>query len=167
MNQKLSALPGISEWEIYTDSCYFPNDRSKTKWQTLFADFWNPYRENEWINDGNFTLVASQCGEIWKSSMYSYLETVPWTSVFLPSAAITEYLLPPYPTTTTSIDLMNRSCCNPLNDMGQFLGMPFTASPPCCGTCAFSVRDAQVYQWPATDQPPVVSTLVNQAGFTL
>jgi hypothetical protein len=42
----------------------------------------------------------------------------------------------------------------------------FTASPPCCRRCSFSLGDIQVYHWPTTG-PPAVPTLTNSAGYTL
>jgi len=48
------------------------------------------------------------------------------------------------------------------------LDIGFTASSPCCDwRCTLTIGDAQVYQWPVSDNPPTFSTLTNTNGYTL
>jgi hypothetical protein len=142
-------------------------------WEQDYADADNPYYMTDWPFDYDSSR-RSYCGSIWSTYFYQWIATADrnvdppfqtsvhtevskgitldyiyetWTSTFIISDVTIETLsLPATPGTTGHGD--------------------FTASPPCCRTCTFSMGNIDVYHWPS-GEPPTHPTLTNQEGYTL
>lgn len=102
--------------------------------------------------------VHNACAQPWSSSFFEWLETATWSTLF--TASVTDYLDWATDASSTFVTRFNADILNEphLDVPGSYF--PFTASPPYCGRCSFSIGDAQVYRWPLSDQPPAVSTLI-------
>ncbi|KAE9364936.1 hypothetical protein N431DRAFT_446650 [Stipitochalara longipes BDJ] len=164
----LSTDPGMAAITQSMDmcpDCYDPNNSSKTGWQEAYQQFLNPYGELEWAAPprGKHPLtLRDYCYGMWSSSWYRYLATAPWTDTFIPT--VDDVFMPTSVNPTSTIYAFYPVVIGIIVNPSTM--MPFTASPPCCGSCSFTVGAAQVYQWPLYSQPPSISSLVNQAGFT-
>ncbi|KAE9372827.1 hypothetical protein N431DRAFT_536822 [Stipitochalara longipes BDJ] len=144
--------------------CYDPKSPSKTAWMSVYAYWLNPYLNYEWYLaeiDPRSSALQQTCSERWEASFFQYMSTAPWSNDLTPT--VMEYA---HLTTEDSSTFTTTYPYMPIVPYSDFKEFSFTPSPPCCGSCAFTIGDAQVYQWPVSDKPSLAPTLVNEAGYT-
>ena len=118
------------------------------------------YWLSEW--DPATSAYASTCSAIWDSSYLHFIQTeivdghLTWT---------------PGPSTEGCFYEMNDpSTCKTRNYMvypPHWEGFSYTPTTPCCGTCALTAGNVQVYHWPQATTTPSICELVDSNGFTL
>jgi hypothetical protein len=150
-------------------------------WEQGYANAGNPYYEtnlDEWTSSEE-VATRYMCGKIWSSWFYSWMATVD-TSTFNPPFQTTlQYMTSEgltiakewdTPDTTIisiwqTVEVGSTFLTNAV-PQGTTGNADFTASPPCCRMCSFSLGAIQVYHWPTTG-PPAAPTLTNSVGYTL
>jgi hypothetical protein len=145
-------------------------------WEEGYANLANPYYEDNNILFNNNPVLVASCSAMWSSYFYQWMATAD-TKTMSPSFQTKV----DWVTTTGEIiyDVFDKTTSGVWTDPGsiyQTVMLPnihgttglqdFTASPPCCHTCTFSLGDIQVYHWP-TGKSPEHPTLTNSAGYTL
>ncbi|PMD44884.1 hypothetical protein L207DRAFT_616241 [Hyaloscypha variabilis F] len=118
------------------------------------------------------------CGKIWSSWFYSWMATVDTSTFNPPFQTSLQYMTSEgltiakewdTPDTTIisiwqTVEVGSTFLTNAV-PQGTTGNADFTASPPCCRMCSFSLGAIQVYHWPTTG-PPAAPTLTNSVGYT-
>lgn len=151
-----------------------PPTTSIPMWEQIYADVDNPYYMTDWPFDRNASLRSS-CGSIWSTYFYQWIATADRTTFEPPfqtsvhtevSKGITlDYIYATW-TSTFIISDVTIETLSLSATPGTTGHSDFTAFPPCCRTCTFSMGDIEVYHWP-TGAQPAVQTLTNTEGYTL
>lgn len=135
-------------------------DRSGQPFYSSYMGFNNPYYDYEYLQYMLYVVASSSlldhCITLWDDQFSQWEGTAAVTSLSL------------IPATTSSLytdDVYIYASWWSVSSVSGF--PPYTASAPCCALCTLYGGNVQVYYWPTMTESPPVSTLVNEAGFTL
>jgi hypothetical protein len=143
-------------------------------WEEAYASADNPYYITVFLDQDS--ALSSSCGAIWSAYFYEWMATADIKTMDPPFATSLQWetstgavLYYGYDWTTsaaltiTGSTFLDLSLTQAQGTTGQ---KDFTASPPCCRTCTYSLGEIQVYHWPSSTSP-AVATLTNADGYTL
>jgi hypothetical protein len=169
----LPTLPGPAK--PHNDSAPIsPSIAAIPIWEQAYALADNPYYQTDFLDPDD--SLSSSCGAIWSTYFYNWMATADVKTMDPPFSTSLQWITSTggilyygYDRTTsaaltiTGSTYLDLSLTQAPGTTGQ---KDFTASPPCCRTCTYSLGEIQVYHWPSGTSP-AVPTLTNTEGYTL
>ena len=160
---------------MYSISCSNPPPITAVPiWEEAYANADNPYYQDDFLDHDS--ALRSSCGAIWSTYFYEWMATADIKTMDPPFSTSLQWITSTgavlyygYDWTTsaaltiTGSTFLDLSLTQAPGTTGQ---KDFTASPPCCRTCTYSLGEIQVYHWPSGTSP-AVPTLTNTDGYTL